>query len=290
MKYFAPIVTLFICLFISVTIKAQIKADPSFVKVPVKQISIDGNIKDWGDSLHYYNAESNVRYGFAADKDNLFFAVRIDDRSEAIRILKAGLTLSFDPKGKKKGAYSITFPLNTMTTAPDLKIQPDNFTEITQADRDELAREIITSLRGIKVEGFKDIEGDMITTSNSYGIKTVIAYDEKGNLICEAAIALKLLHLDDHSKADWLYDVKINGITHPTEKHEGAGPGGQPGMNGGGSGMGGMGGGRGGMGGGRGGMGGGRGGEHTQMQPATPGGALSKSVEFSGKLSFGEGS
>ena len=288
MKTIAIVIVSLTCLLTPLLTKAQ---NPPNVKVPVKQITIDGDIKDWGDSLHCYNAENNVRYGFAADKDNLFFAVKIEDRTEAIRILKAGLTLGFDPKGKKKGAFSITFPLNTTSITPDLKIQPDNFAEITQADRDELAREMITSLRGIKVEGFKDIEGDMITTSNTYGIKTVIGYDEKGNLVCEAAIALKLLHLDDRSKSDWLYDIKVNGVTHPAEKHDGAGPGGEGGMSGGGmgGGRGGMGGGRGGMGGGRGGMGGGRGGDRSQATAASAGGILSKSVEFSGKLLFESG-
>jgi len=282
MRNIAIVAVSITCLLTAAFTKAQ---NPSPVKVPPKQITIDGDIKDWGDSLLCYNAENNVHYGFAADKDNLFFAVRIDDRLEAMRILKAGITLGFDPKGKKKSVYSITFPLNTMATPPEPKMQPDHFAEITQADRDELAREMITSLRGIKVEGFKDIEGDMITTSNTYGIKTTLAYDEKGNLVCEAAIALKLLHVDEHSKADWLYDIKINGIIHTAEKHDGenAGPDGQNGMRGT---MGGMGGARGGMGGGRGGMGGGRGGNRSQMPLTSEGGALSKPIEFSGKLSF----
>ena len=39
-------------------------------------------------------------------------AIRVNDRSEQRRILRAGLTFSIDPKDKKKEAFSITFPLN----------------------------------------------------------------------------------------------------------------------------------------------------------------------------------
>lgn len=83
---------------------------------------------------------------------------------------------------------------------PLSSIQKDDNGNITQQDRDELMRERITTLRGIKVVGFKDIEGDMITTSNTYGIRTAINYDDKDYLVCEAAIPLKFFHADDPAK------------------------------------------------------------------------------------------
>jgi hypothetical protein len=267
--------------------------DPALIDMPVRTANIDGNLKNWGDSLRFINLENNLHYDFAIDKDELYFAIRIDDRVEAIKILKAGLTLGLDPKGKKKAAFAITFPLSNTANPISQKPLPDNFNEVTQADRDELAREMMTSLRGIKVEGFKDVEGDMITTSNSYGIKTFVGYDEKGNLLCEAGIALKLLHVDEHAKGSWLYDIKINGIVRQMPKPDGdkdggpagGGMGGRGGM-GGGGGMGGMGGmGGGGMG--RGGRGG-RGGGDKSQQPTSDNSPLSKSIEFGGKLVVGK--
>src|ERR1700757_1308366 len=79
-----------------------VNRDPATLKGPVTNITIDGDLKDWGDSLQYYNAENNVRYGLSNDKENLYFAARIDEPTEAVRILKAGITLGVDPKGKKK--------------------------------------------------------------------------------------------------------------------------------------------------------------------------------------------
>ncbi|MDB5111967.1 MAG: hypothetical protein JWR67_3081 [Mucilaginibacter sp.] len=272
----------------------NVDANPAILKAPPATITIDGNLKDWNDSLQYINAENNIRYTLSNDKENLYFALKINDPYEIVRVLKAGITLSMDPKGKKKTAYSITFPLNVQIgNLPPVK-QDNILSGITQADRDELVRETMTTLRGIKVEGFKDIEGDMITTSNTYGIQTALNYDEKGNLVCEASIALKLFHLDNHAKTEWLYDIKVNTINNrPAENkdaasngggHGGMGGGGRGGMGGGGGGMGG-GGGRGGMGGGggRGGMGGG-GGNRPADGSGTNGSVFAKNVDFSGKF------
>jgi len=282
MKNISPYLSFIIAaqLFIAVASSAQsVTGDLSVLKPPPGSIAIDGDLKDWGDSLQYYNAESNTRYVLSNDKENLYFAIRIDNPSEIARVLRAGITLGVDPKGKKKSVYNITFPVNTQivnTTKPT----DQGMGEITQADRDELHREIITSLRGIKVEGFKDIEGDMITTSNSYGIKTAIDYDAKGYLVCEAAIPLKFFNLDDHSKSAWVFDIKINGVVNQAAQKSSDNDisnnlgGGRGGSMGGGGGRGGMGGG------GRGGKGG-AGGTSTAN---TNGGALSKSVDFSGKF------
>ena len=126
---------------------------------PPKNIAIDGDVKEWGDSLRYYNVEKQVNYALANDKDNLYIAVRINDRREQNKILKSGLTISIDPKGKKKETFSITFPLNVQGGTPVLNIRNDDNGPISQDERDDLMKERLTTLRGIKVEGFKDIEG-----------------------------------------------------------------------------------------------------------------------------------
>lgn len=281
--YFACNLAVLLLLFTAANAQS-VSGELSILKAPSSAITIDGDLKDWGDSLQYFNAECNARYALSNNKENLYFAIRIDDPSEATRILKSGITLGVDPKGKKKPSYAITFPLNTQLTGSSKLAQQDNFNEITQADRDELHREIITTLRGIKVEGFKDIEGDMITTSNTYGIKTAIDYDTKGDLVCEAAIPLKFFHLEDHSKTEWTFDIKINGVSNPIANRT-SGDSNTSSMGGGGrGGMGG--GGRGGMGGGAMGARGGRGGTGGGQSAANhnDSGILSKSVDFSGKF------
>jgi hypothetical protein len=165
-------------------------------------------------------------------------AIRVNDRSEQIRILRAGLTLSIDTRGKKKETFTMTFPVGDQS-APGMAenamdLQSGN-NDVKQQDREELAKAKLTKLREIKVTGFKDVESETMTTSNTYGFKVAIDYDKDGNLVYEAAIPLKFFHADDLSKNEWAFNFKINGITRPGQDkynadHEGmtrgAGPGG----------------------------------------------------------------
>jgi hypothetical protein len=239
---------------------------------PPPNIVIDGDAKEWGDSLRYFNADKNISFSLANDKENLYMAMRISDRSQQIRVLRSGITFSIDTKGKKKESFSLTFPLNVQGSTPAMDVHGLS-NDVTQADRDDLLKERLTTLRGIKVEGFKDIEGDMITTSNTYGIQTAINYDDKGNLVYEAAIPLKFFHADNITKNEWAFNFKINELQRPAagegEDHERSG--GRGGRSAGSS-FGGGGGGRGGHGGRSGGRGG-AGGSAGQ-------GEMFKSVDF----------
>ena len=209
------------------------------LQAPPPNITVDGSIKEWGDSLRYYNTEKRINYAVANSKDTLYMAMRVNDRSEQIRILKAGATFSINTKGKKKESFSITFPLATNGNVSPLNTPTDGD---GKENHEALMHAVLTVLRGIKADGFKDIEDNMITTSNTYGIKTALDYDNKGYLVCEAAIPLILFHAEnDAAKNEWAFNFKINGIARPASQGEGQEGGRHDG--------GGMGGGRGGHGG-----------------------------------------
>jgi len=247
------------------------------LSAPPKNITIDGDIKEWGDSLRYYNTEKHINYAIANTTDTLYMAIRVNDRLNQMRILRGGLTFSIDTKGKKKETFSVTFPLNVAgTKTPMENLHSDDApTDITKQDRDELMRERLTNLRGIKVTGFKDVEDEMITTSNTYGFQTAVNYDQNGYLVCEAAIPLSFFHADNLAASEWAFNFKINGIQSKPR-----GEGGESGDSGEGGGHGGRGGGMGGGGGGGGHHGGRGGGSHGQQASGSDSGELGKSEDF----------
>jgi uncharacterized membrane protein YgcG len=254
---------------------------------PPANLAIDGSLNEWGDSLRYHNQDKNLDYTLANDHENIYAVIRIADRLEQARVLNAGITLSIDTRGKKKETFTMTFPLRYPgTVASELSNRKDDVGDITKEERDELKRERITSLRSIRMTGFKDIENEMITTSNTYGIKAAIDYDDKGNLVYEAAIPIKFFHADDIAKNEWAFNFKINGLQrqeHGAESgdRQAGGRGGMGGGGRGGSGSGGMGGGRGG----RGGRGGARGGSAASDASR---GEIFKSVDFWEKFSLNQ--
>lgn len=272
-KYSINLIVLFVLQFVLTAVcKGQATMPQYHLKPAPKNIIVDGSIKEWGDSLSYYSPEERLHYAITNNKDTLYLAVKIYDRSEIMRILNAGLTFSIDPKGKKKETYSLTYPLNVQGgSSIPFNRNPGENEGVSKEERNELLQEKLTRLRGIKVVGFKDIEDDMITTSNTYGIQTAINYDEAGNLIYEEAIPLKFFHADN--KTEWAFNIRINGIQRPkpTENSNGENEGG--GGRRGGMGSGGMGGG--------GGRHGGGGSRHSGGQSGGDnGGEMAKSVDF----------
>jgi uncharacterized membrane protein YgcG len=272
-----PFPSLILALAISFFITSFCQAQTGKIETlsaPPKHIVIDGDAKEWGDSLRFYNAQYKIGYALANTKDTLYMAVRVDDRMQQIKVLRSGITLSIDTKGKKKETYSITFPVNPNGSPTVSGLHHDTTGgDVTEQDREELLRDRLTSLRGIKVKGFKDVEGEMITTSNTYGFQTAENYDDKGSLVCEAAIPLSFFHDDDISKNEWAFNFKINGVQRKPQGVTGddQNSGGHGGR-GGGMGGGGMGGG------GRGGRGG-RGGNHSNT-PGEDRSEFSKTEDF----------
>lgn len=195
---------------------AQTRPGANALQPPPAGITVDGDLKDWGDSLRYFDAEKKLYYSLANSKDTLYMAIRIINRSEQTRILHAGLTLSIDPKGHKKEAFTVTFPLSITNerTWQALQMQEDT-SKLTEDARDEEVKAKLTKLSQIRVTGFKDVESDMITTANTYGFKNAIDFDKDGNLVYEMAIPLALFHADETAKTEWAFNFKINGITRP---------------------------------------------------------------------------
>lgn len=264
---------------------AQTRTNANTLQPPKANLKIDGSLKDWGDSLRYYTPDRKINYALANNKDYLYVAIKLNDRLDQIRFLNAGLTLAITTKGKKSGTYTMTFPAtdpNATSHSSLLLIHKADGSVITGEDRDDLMSAKLTKLRNIKLTGFKDIEEDMITTTNTYGFKADMDYDNAGSLIYEAAIPLKLLGDYQANKDAWTFNFKLNGIKF-TENSDKSGANEGEGMRGGGGGgrRGGSMGGGGRRGGGMGGnMGGGRtGGGEGESHNAE----LNKATDFSEK-------
>jgi len=193
--------------------QAQAPAFPT-LQAPPSKIVIDGDVKEWGDSLQYYNKENKINYAIANDKENLYMAVRIKDRIQQIRALNAGVTFSVDTKGKKRNSFRLTFP-SPMAGNPDFNFRIVNEGPVNQKDRDQLTRDRVFLLRGIKVEGFKDMDNGLLSGADDHGITVGINYDEHGYLVCEVVIPLKNFHAEDINKNEWAFNIQVNGIPKP---------------------------------------------------------------------------
>ncbi|HTH82576.1 MAG TPA: hypothetical protein VL490_06555 [Mucilaginibacter sp.] len=178
------------------------KAQTTDLKPAPSNVSVDGNIKEWGD-LAYTNDKAKISYTISNDKNNLYLVVKTKDHEKQSDILGSGITFSIDTKGRKRNSYAVTFPVSGMG-------EP---TEFVDMDAQQLRSKIeLSKFRKVKVEGFKGIDDKEINFSNLTNIKISIGYDEDGSLVYEEAIPLNLFNANDQLDKEWSYNIKINGL------------------------------------------------------------------------------
>lgn len=235
-------------------------------------IKIDAKLNEWGDTFQAFNKTVNLYYTMANDDKNLYLAIKASDNQNIAKILAGGITLTINTAGKKKDvdAYEVTFPVVNRGAMRNFTRQRGGGGgggfggrnadgTVDSAAMLAMRKQSIAAIKEIKVLGFKDITDSTISIYNEYSIKAVVNYDDKGALIYELQLPLKLMDLSTDHPKEFAYNLKVNGLQIPNRGGFGGGDGGPGGggRNGGGGFGGGGGGGFGGGGGGNGGGGGG---------------------------------
>lgn len=73
-------------------------------------VTADGVLNEWPASLRYVAEEMPLAYDITNDGENVYVAVRTTDPATQVNILRAGITLGVNIKGKKKIAAAVTYP------------------------------------------------------------------------------------------------------------------------------------------------------------------------------------
>ena len=74
---------------------------------PTSPVEPDGNASEWTMPLRYANSQYTLTYSISNDSRNIYVCVMTTDAEMKHRIMKAGMTLYFDPKGKQKKKSSV---------------------------------------------------------------------------------------------------------------------------------------------------------------------------------------
>jgi hypothetical protein len=79
-------------------------------------VTADGIPSEWKIPLRFTNSAYTMQYNVTNDDQNIYVAVSSFDDITQLRILRSGMTIYFDPKGKKNKDISLHFPIQK---APD---------------------------------------------------------------------------------------------------------------------------------------------------------------------------
>jgi len=184
---------------------SQKKAEIIKNKWASNPVKIDGILSDWSDSLDLYNDVAKLHYNISNDNENIYFAIKNSSQENLTKILARGLSISANYESKKNTAPTLTFPILDRTPG---KRQ----VETEEPEPKEIQRRIISKIKEIRVEGFKELVDGGISLYNTYGIKAAMAFDDKNNMIQEFAIPLRLLGIEPERTELITYRIRINGF------------------------------------------------------------------------------
>jgi hypothetical protein len=71
----------------------------------------DGIPDDWSLPLRFSNANYTFQYNVTNDNKNIYVCILSRDETTMLRMLRAGMTIYFDPKGDKSKDISLHYPL-----------------------------------------------------------------------------------------------------------------------------------------------------------------------------------
>ena len=154
-----------------------------------QEISIDGDQQEWSGKLLVPKGE-NIVIGVMNDDSYLYVTLSTSDRRTMMQIMRLGLTVWLDPRGRTKKVLGISYPIGGLdggmrsagirsrdrNEMPDLETQiqslneSQRWVEILGPDKDDIAR---------------------VSVRNDDGIQIEIGYPSYGQFVYELRIPLK---------------------------------------------------------------------------------------------------
>jgi hypothetical protein len=185
-----------------------------------EQVTIDGNAADWDLSRFNYNKNSNLFYAVANDSTCLYLCVRVVDEKVQKKLMRSGMTIWFDPRGKKKELTGIHYPLGTGTKQKD--IQPVHQAN-AQPDKKKEKLMYLLQLEDMELIGFKEnLNGFINHKNNTTGFLASVDWDSLGVLVYEARVPVSAFNEDIRKSEPLSVGFFIKGLENPNAGKEAA--------------------------------------------------------------------
>lgn len=206
-----------------------------------KKVVVDGNINDWGLPLRFSNPEYSMQYSVTNDDKNIYVCVYTKDESFKKRILKAGMSIYFDPKGEKDKKMSLVFPVKKPDDPTDNRSNGDpiRYTDTKSTDQQFLLQSDYYNTVGFL--NFENGQFDISYTKNN--IQVAIKLNDDSSLVYESAIPVRYILGTDlqpgYTAKNFSVGIVVNELHHTTgnpnngyRPHSSYGGGGMRGMHG----------------------------------------------------------
>ncbi|HET6254844.1 MAG TPA: hypothetical protein VFE32_12255 [Puia sp.] len=149
-------------------------------------IAADGLPDDWPLPLRFANASYTLRYDITNDTRNIYVCVLSRDEQTMLRMLRAGITVYFDPKGQNSRDISLHFP---MRKQPDPNIRNRNGEPLTNGNDSALKAELLLQSDSYGTTGFSGIDNGQFAAGDAKSpIRVAIQFSHHDSLLVYEAI------------------------------------------------------------------------------------------------------
>ncbi len=187
-------------LFLTISISLAATAQDALSTWTSQPLTVDGKASEWPQFFRFYAPGTRFQFDVMNDKTNLYVCVRATEMEAQARLLHSGLTLWFDPAGKKKQQEGISFPVKLDHTADELN-RGENTGKRQAGDGGASLHRRVSGLRervvfaqtGIKNIKMPGIAEPMLPLTNPNGLTVAYDWDSLDILYVEYQIPLSLI-------------------------------------------------------------------------------------------------
>ncbi|MES1221288.1 MAG: hypothetical protein ABUT20_37655 [Bacteroidota bacterium] len=221
MKFF---VSFFSIVILAVATSATAYSMPYFFIQPSGDTTIinhkeDGLTNEWPSSKFETDLGTDIRYAVDNDATNLYMAIDIRNEGIQMKILKMGMNMYIDLKGKKKESRGITFPIKeekkedeTKPAAQEERVDrstPQQKMQAKKVMRSSMALHLVY----MKIFGFEGSPSQDQGISMPASVNVAFSWDSLDVLHIEYLVPLKMLgDISSLDKKEISIGWKLNGM------------------------------------------------------------------------------
>jgi len=161
------------------------------------KILADGNSIDWSLPLRFGAEDGLLQYNITNYKNNIYVSVATNDQATQMNILRSGITVYFDTKGKTNKTMGLSFPANEVSDGDKRNFRPIAGGANKTADQLNFKKQILMDKDIFKAFGFINMDNRIYDVSDTSHIKMGINYDAFGNLVFETIVPIKNIYDKD---------------------------------------------------------------------------------------------
>jgi hypothetical protein len=187
------------------------KKFPSLYK---EGVVVNGNSSEWDNTLFSFNKKAQLNYVIVNDSAAFYICLRIADESEQMKVLRSGIDLRFNTKGKKKAEATLHYPIGGRT---DMGGRTDPG---YHRDRKTMQLMFLLQMQDMELNGFRSgVNGFQNIKSGKNGITASVNWDSTSVMVYEARIPFSAFAEDVHAANPLAVGIVIKGAVKPKQEH-----------------------------------------------------------------------